>query len=147
MCLISLHQKGVSFANVFSGDLPCLHTPAQFRHIPDACDECDQVLVAPSKPGEIRLLDLSNKEYFVGAGTEFRGVGNPVSLFQGMDLTEVVGHSPVVRRDPNISSPAGCGLKVAGAFCKAFQALVLIHLYGKPKSGNLQRSKTAVIVK
>ena len=59
----------------------------------------------------------------------------------------MVGNPSVVSRNPDISVPTGGGLEMAGSFCKAFQALVFIHLYGKPKGGNLQPTETAVLVK
>ena len=121
--------------------------PAHLRHISDTGDQRDHILAAPAQAGEIRFFNLPHIEHLIGARAELRGVSDLVAVLQGVDLSKVVGHTSVMARKPNIAVPAGGGFEMPGAFGKALQAFVLIHLDGKPQRGDLQPAQAAVLIK
>ena len=60
-----------------------------------------------------------------------------IPVLQGVDLSEMVGHSSIVASHAYIAIPTGCGFEVSGTFGKTLQAFVLVHLHRQSQGGDL----------
>lgn len=133
-----------AFYNFCSGNFPRLYAPAQLGLVSDTGDERDHVLAGATESGKIGLQDLANIKDFIGPLAQFGREGDGVAILQGVDLTKVVCHAPIMASKTDISIPAGGGLEVTGALGQTLQTFALIDFNLQIQGRNAQCTEAAV---
>ena len=126
--------------------LDSCHAPAVFRLIHNAGIERHPVIRGGGGTAGIVDADLLHAGHSIGAGAQLGGQGDGVARVQGVDLAEIIAHSPVVASETGVAVPnAGIG-EVARAFEQRGAAGALIHPHRQADGGDLEGAQAAVAV-